>query len=268
MSLSESLSRIKRIPSRIRQDLQIVRLAKNWPDLLSAKVRGTAISKIALRNGVNLASPDQVDLSFLFHEIWIDKLYTPKGYEAARGDIIIDIGGNIGVFAAYAAVQNSNVKVFSFEPFPANAEYFARNIKESKLSNVELTDKAIAGHGGTRTLLVSDSWLTHSLAEADVVPDSVQVECIALNDVLDKVGYCNLLKIDCEGSEYEIFENASAQTLRRIEKVVCEFHDGDHGNGRSLRSFFEAKDFRIDAFDRLDDRTGLICAFNLNFERA
>lgn len=265
--MSIGLNRIRRIPARISEDLHIIKLAKNWPQILSAKARRSPVSMISLRNGVKFASPPEIDLSFLFHEIWIDRIYCPKGYEIDRGDVVIDIGGNIGVFAAFVAVQDPNIKVFSFEPFPENAEYFERNISSSKLKNVTLYQKAVAGKVGTRTLRVSDSWVAHSLGSEGSAANTIEVECVPLDDVLKETGYCSLLKIDCEGSEYEIFESASANTLQKINKVVCEFHENDEGNGESLRTFFEANHFRIDAFERMDEQTGLICATNLSFER-
>ena len=261
------LNRIKRIPARIREDVLILRLAKNWQDILSAKARRAPVREICLRNGVIFTSPDEIDLSFLFHEIWIDRVYCPKGYLVSGGDVVIDIGGNIGVFAAFVAVQDPQIRVFSFEPFPENTEYFERNISRSGIKNVTLFQKAVAGKAGIRALTVSDSWVTHSLGTEGSTGNMIEVECVPLDQVLNETGYCSLLKIDCEGSEYEIFEGASERTLKRIQKVVCEYHKTADRDGENLRTFFEANNFKIDVFERLDEQTGLICATNLSFTK-
>jgi len=155
-----------------------------------------------LRSGIEFASPDEVDLSFLFHEIWVDGVYSHPGYEIKQGDVVIDIGGNIGVYAALVASQSPDVKVFSYEPFPENAKFFEKNIADSKLNNVKLYQKAVAGAAGTRKLRVADSWVSHSLGDNGSTGHTLEVECIALNDIVTETGSCDLLKIDCEGGEY------------------------------------------------------------------
>src|SRR6185369_8046225 len=107
------LARLRRIPQRITEDMAICRLARNWPEVLSAKLGRRPIERLILRNGVSLASPPQVDLNFLFHEIWIDKIYSPPGFDVHDGDTVVDIGGNIGVFALFAASRATSVAVHS-----------------------------------------------------------------------------------------------------------------------------------------------------------
>lgn len=39
-----------------------------------------------------------------------------------------------------------------------------------------------------------------------------------------KIKKCSLLKIDCEGSEYQIFNNSHYKTLKKIKRIVMEVH--------------------------------------------
>lgn len=58
---------------------------------------------------------------------WIDAM--------EDGDVLFDIGANIGVYALYAAI-NRKVKVLAFEPLAANYFLINRNIEENGLSDV------------------------------------------------------------------------------------------------------------------------------------
>lgn len=257
-----NFEKISRIPKRIKQDLKIISLAKNWKDILSAKLKQSPLLKIKLRNGVTINSPAEVNLNFLFHEIWLDEIYLAKGYEIKPNDVVFDVGGNIGVFAFYAATKASNVKVHSFEPFPKNAEYFEQNLAESKIKNIVLYKSAIADATGERTLHVHESWIKHSLNENSSETSGTAVHCVSLDEALKNFAVCNLLKLDCEGSEYEILYSSSPETLNKVKKIVGEYHnlDDQEKNGESLRKFLEKNNYQIAVFQAFDEQSGLICA--------
>ena len=88
------------------------------------------------------------------------------------------------------------------------------------LPNVKVFRKAVSGEGGNKTLYISDAWVGHSLNidhDHDHV-DEVDIECVTLDEVLSKISICNLLKIDCEGSEYDVFYPASDNSLKRSRR--------------------------------------------------
>jgi len=260
------LTKILRIPRRIKQDLKIVFLTENWKDLLSAKARNEPFREIRCRNGVVLRSPDQVALNFLFHEIWLDEFYAPDGYTIKANETVVDIGANIGVFALWAATRAKNVRVICYEPFPKNAEYFAANLKASGLTNIEFHAVAVADEPATRRLHVDDSWILHSLTRKASDETGVEVECVSLDMALADIEKCDFLKLDCEGGEYEILYAASDETLRRISRMVCEFNviDRDQKNGNALKAFLLTKDFIVEKHEMLGPHSGLICAKRLD----
>ncbi|CAN5312595.1 FkbM family methyltransferase [soil metagenome] len=254
--------KLSRLPKRIYQDLKIIRLAKNWNEILSSKFTQSVLLTIKLRNGVVLDSPEEASLNFLFHEIWLDEVYAPKDYDIKSNNIVFDIGGNIGVFAFYAATKASNVKVYSYEPFPQNAKFFEQNLNKSRLNNVTLYNQAVAGESTQRKLHVHESWIKHSLTEDSLDSNSISVDCVSLNQALENFAECDLLKLDCEGSEYEILYASSTETLGKIKRIVGEYHnlDSEKKNGESMRKFLEENGYQIDIFQTLDDNSGFICA--------
>jgi FkbM family methyltransferase len=260
-----SIDRLSRIPKRITDDLKIFRLAKNWREILAAKMRRQPLRSIRLRNGVVIDSPSEVSLNFLFHEIWIREFYAPRGYSIKANETVIDIGANIGVFATWAATRATNVKVLSFEPFPSNGEFFEHNIRASGLKNIEFHVAAVADSNGKRTLRVSDFWILHSLLERGSDADGIEVDCVSLDHVFRSITKCDLLKLDCEGGEYEILYSASPATISKIERVVCEFNvlDDEDRNGKSLGEFLSSNGFRVEKLERLDETSGFVCARRL-----
>ncbi|HUR99727.1 MAG TPA: FkbM family methyltransferase [Pyrinomonadaceae bacterium] len=256
------MKKLARLPGRISDDLRIIAMARNWSEILTAKARQTPLGAIRLRNGVVLESPPQVDLNFLFHEIWIDEFYAPKGYEIIGGDTVVDIGANIGVFATWAATKKPNVRVISFEPFPSNAAIFEKNIAASRLGNVEFHPVAVGAGNEKRTLNVSDSWILHSLSDNEQSENGISIDCVGLDSAMENVEKCDLLKLDCEGGEYEILYSASAGTISKIKRVVCEYNllDDEKRNGKGLSDFLTANGFLVGEHRQLDHTSGFICA--------
>lgn len=254
--------RLARLPNRIQQDLKIIRLAKNWRTILVAKASNRPFFSIRLRNGIVLNSPPEVSLNFLFQEIWLDEFYSPPGYEIKSNETVVDIGANIGVFAMYAATRAENVRVFSYEPFPKNAEFFRANQADSRASNVVFRATAVADTPGRRTLRVKDSWILHSLTDKNSNEKGIEVECVSLDQIFEDIEHCDLLKLDCEGGEYEILYSASNESLGKIKRIVCEFNvlNSDEKNGEALNRFLLDNGFIVDMLRSLDDSSGFICA--------
>ncbi len=258
------ISRISRIPARCSQDIKIILLLRNWYNILTAKLNRAPLNNVSFRNGVVLKAPEHIDLAFLFHEIWVKELYSPRGYDIGKDDVVVDIGANIGVFATFAATRAPGVKVYAYEPFPANVFWLRKNAAESNLDNINIYELAVAGMPGTRTLQVNDQWITHSLYEASTKNQGLAVNCTTLDSIINEVGRCDLLKLDCEGSEYEILSNSLPETLRRVKRIVGEYHEGPGfpGTGLELCRLLESKGFKISTMSPFEIGGGFICATN------
>jgi hypothetical protein len=60
------------------------------------------------------------------------------------------------------------------------------------------------------------------------------------------ISHCDLLKVDCEGGEYDIFFHTPADTLRRIQRISMEYHDDctPHSHGE-LADFLTQHGFTV-----------------------
>lgn len=173
-----------------------------------------------------LTAPPSVDLWNLFNSIWLHNCYVDVEELNPQGTVL-DVGANVGVFALLAATRSA--RVIAFEPSPEIAQYLASNVSKSNLLNVETVQAAISNVTGYCSLFIGDAptasrVLAHSLAEGQ--PSVVAVPCFTLAEVMDSfdVDEIDLLKLDCEGSEFDIIAGTDGAVLRRVRRIVAELH--------------------------------------------
>ncbi len=162
----------------------------------------------------------------------IDDVRYKNGYfscgmgDLNNNDIVVDIGGHIGSFAIECVIR-TNANVISFEPEPENYEIFKSNIELNNLGNkITLHNKAISLDGKMTYLYMDDvNPGSHSLIK-DCVDhkgaNKVEVETVTLDTITKDLGRVKLLKLDCEGLEYDILMWSD---LSKVEKIVAELHN-------------------------------------------
>ncbi|MBI4121335.1 MAG: FkbM family methyltransferase [Candidatus Ryanbacteria bacterium] len=159
----------------------------------------------------------------------ISRQYSPKGFEIRDGDTVIDIGAHIGSFALLAARMAPYGKIFAFEPDPENYKQLLLNINANNAANVTTSALAVSE---TRGKLVFQKDALNSAESSLFKPGSytVEVESTTLEDIFDKnkISACNILKLDCEGAEYEILYGAPEKIFSSIEKIVMECHSPEY----------------------------------------
>jgi FkbM family methyltransferase len=157
--------------------------------------------------------------------VFLDNVY---GNLPVVGKTVIDIGANIADSSIYFAIRGAK-KVISLEPFPKNYEMAKKNIELNNLSDkITLLLAGLAGNQGFVTISPSDkSWLGSSIKNSS---QGLKVPIITLEDILKQNnlqdGELNILKMDCEGCEYEPILSASRDVLRSFSHIQLEYHYG------------------------------------------
>ena len=193
---------------------------------------GERLCQLNLRNGLVLASPVDEPLLTHFQEVWVDRCYDFEGYTIAPGHVIIDIGANVGVFSAWAASVSPEVRVLALEPSPQICTFLRRNVGVNRLHNVTVVEQACGGERGEVTLYTRGHEGLNSIYCQDNLASRfkplARVSMMTLDDVFERfeLSRCDLLKLDCEGAEYEIILSASDSTLEKIARVAMEYHVG------------------------------------------
>jgi len=182
---------------------------KGWVDTKTIEVKGVN----AL---VRLETSDE----FVIEEIFKRKTYNKLNI--LPQDIVLDIGLNIGAFTILA-LQKGAV-VHSYEAEEDNFKIAQHNIKINNLeNNYTINNKAIIGNDDKVrpfSINVKRNKGAHSLV-AKRGRDTVNVNCININEVLEKVKP-TIIKMDIEGGEYECLK--AVKSFKGVKELILEFH--------------------------------------------
>jgi FkbM family methyltransferase len=159
--------------------------------------------------------------------IFLDNIY---GNIPVFGKTVIDIGANIADSSIYFALRGAK-KVIGLEPFPKNYEMAKRNVESNNLSD-KIT-LMLAGCGAKRGFVTISAYDNDKSWIGSTVKNSSQgfkVPLLTLEDILKQNnlqnGELNILKMDCEGCEYESILLASRDVLRSFSHIQIEYHYG------------------------------------------
>ncbi len=155
--------------------------------------------------------------------------YDFESFPVSPGDVILDIGAHVGVVSAWLAQRYPYAFIVACEPFPETFNLLTTNLVANGVKNVLPLNLALSGDGRFVDL-ISHPWSnsggsTAHLADMDLHGHiKRRVMSWTLDELLDRLNItrCGLLKIDCEGSEYEIL--LSSRQLSRIKVVRGELH--------------------------------------------
>ena len=144
-------------------------------------------------------------------------LHSPLRHEVRT---VVDIGANIGAFTLAARRMFPNARVIAVEPDPENNELLRRNCGDD--SQVTICPTAVLNDGCPNTVhlcrheLNSGGSYVRELFYQKSAPftdsDPIEVPCRPIHDLLVDLGVnvIDLLKVDAEGSEVDIFSCLAA----------------------------------------------------------
>ncbi len=201
---------------------------------------------IFLRNGLFLYTDNPDDISSI-STILIKDEYDLNSVEDNKERVIVDIGANKGYFTALAAKNNLH-KVFAYEPIPETFNKLKKNITDNNLTNVTLFNAGVAGVAEDRKFSFSEDKSILSSMVFAIGENSIIVTCTTLEKIFsdNQISKIDLLKLDCEGAEFETIYQSSDETLSKISTLKMEYHneEGDsHNNIERLSEFLLAKGF-------------------------
>jgi FkbM family methyltransferase len=159
----------------------------------------------------------------IFHEI-----YNLKDYERLdevsikQGDVVVDLGGNMGIFTRYA-YQKGASKIVTFEP---DRRYF-QILKKNAPPNAILFNSAIGDKIGKLTLTESEHLGGSNLWHPkDPSANQYDVNVYTLDYILEHklIDRIDFLKVDIEGSEIIALNGISNENLSKIRNIAVEYH--------------------------------------------
>lgn len=169
------------------------------------------VSKVVMREIANFYKFDEIDFQ--------------------AGDVVVDIGAHVGIISIYLANKHPDIQVYAYEPMPANFKRLLRNIEANETDNVIAVNKAVTSDGRDIELYGD---IEKSSGSPSMYGDGTKTEAksVTLKEIFEEheIVRCKLLKIDCEGAEYEILKGSS-ETLTQVDHMRGEFH---HIEGESI----------------------------------
>lgn len=171
-----------------------------------------------------------VELQWAIHAT-LSEHFIHRGYggyvDVEEGDVVIDIGFNFGVFCL-RALNNGASKIYGFEP---NVHVYGVSKQVyTDTSKVEIFNFAVGGKNEKVVFTQGRCSLTSSTyGSVDDYEYSYEIDSINLPDFLffHQIDKIDFLKVDCEGSEYDIFESIPDDVFSKIKKIHVEFHYND-----------------------------------------
>ncbi len=156
----------------------------------------------------------------IWDEIWTDKVYG----DVESGWTVLDIGANVGYFTLFALVAGA--RVFSYEPEEKNYERLVRQLKENEFISPKggTFRSAVASDDAGRNLYLNSENIGAHRITHDAGGGIQRVPSITLNQIIDEVGHIDLIKMDCEGAEREIFWVSTPETMAKIDRIRMEYH--------------------------------------------
>jgi FkbM family methyltransferase len=177
----------------------------------------------------------------VFHQIFTFKIYdinigfTPK--------FIVDAGANIGFSSVFFSKKFPKCKIVSIEPEKSNFQFLRKNT--AKYPNIIIEKKALSNQINLVYNVVDkglDNWgfVTEIKKHTSLSEIVDTVETITIDAIFQQydLEYLDLLKIDIEGGEKELFESNYENWLPKTKCINIELHDGVIKG--SSKSFFSA----------------------------
>jgi FkbM family methyltransferase len=186
-------------------------------------------------------------LLYLFQEIFLSREYyfdcdikSPK---------IIDCGANVGISILYFKRLFPSAEIIGIEPNPTAFRVLQKNIFDNKLKGVSLLNCCLSDHEGKERFYVEKigtSNLSGSIFESRGSLFEVEVDAIKLSSIVG-TGKFNLIKIDVEGAERQIFKDlVESDLLTCSEKYLLEYHHHQKMDNlfTTILDTFESKGYR------------------------
>ncbi|MEH2455796.1 FkbM family methyltransferase [Nostoc sp.] len=211
-------------------------------------------------NGIIRTVEGEQALSMLL-DVVINDSYGLKRFRYL--DNIVDVGANIGTFSLHASTLFPKARILAFEPSIQSRLFLEMNVTGL---NIEVYPYAV---GNTRGKVIlnelDDLSASYISLENDIsFLGSQECELISLDDIAAKLETpVSLLKLDCEGYEYEIMQASSLESFRYI---VGELHTCQFGNPQLGLEILKNRSFEIEQWFPFAD--GLAGVFWAKYKNA
>lgn len=230
--------------------IKVVRTVANW-HVYALDFLGLIPFKSVtyrLRNGLRFRLRPGTSDRPTIDEVFVHGIYDRDVTAIRENDIVLDIGAHIGTFTVLASKAAGNGRVYSFEPDEGNFSLLRENLGLNGIVNAHAVNAAVAKSMGRRRFFVNGNATNgHSLCRQGEGAREVAVETVPLGDFIKahKIPRVDLLKMDCEGAEYEIMLNCPKAVIGKIRRIAMECHSVPGHSPDEIRALLEENGFVV-----------------------
>jgi FkbM family methyltransferase len=148
------------------------------------------------------------------------------------GDVVFDVGANVGAYCVPIAKAFPDAKVFAFEPIELNAALIQVSLLVNRLRGVRIVRQCVSDTSGVVEFSLAADSAYSSMVDTRRKSEVEKFQCAAtsLDDFCagEQCGIPDVMKIDVEGAELKVLQGAAnlfADPGRRPRMVLIELYD-------------------------------------------
>ena len=229
---------------------QLFKNISNWQEYVFNKGqrKQRSLEFITRPNPIKFQVPES--LYQVFKEIFMEDFYEADKLttDLPENPLIIDIGANAGFFNVLLFSKLKTARVLAYEPLASNIELFKKTIEGNEaLKNIKLIQAAVTGSSTQSIELFTEDTEDNTVVSSvfsefnKLNKKTITVPAQSLTSIIEQNNFdkIDLLKLDCEGSEYDIIYNTDSTILRKVNMMVIEVHeiDKERNNLKSLDQY-------------------------------
>lgn len=184
-----------------------------------------------------------------FLDILLDDCYRLRGFPNNIASVL-DVGAHVGLFSLAARMRFPRADIHAYEPNPEMLPFLHQ---QSRIGSFSVYPEAVGAHSGRVTIMPGEDSV-----HTKVVSDSQSsLKCTAFSDAVARFSEEPILvKLDCEGAEWEILSNANGWD--RIAYLAMEYHLWAGYNLNELRCKLQSLGFNVTDTNIGSERFGIL----------
>lgn len=167
---------------------------------------------------------DNTDDIRIFHSIFVKKDYNIP--IKIKPKFIIDAGAYVGYSSMYFSSKYPNAKIISIEPEKNNFSTLKENTKN--INNIEVINAGLWYKNCLLNIIDRGTGnFGFMLKEISSPPNNASIKSITIKNIMERFGIdeIDILKIDIEGAEKELFLKDSKNWIDKVNIIIIELHD-------------------------------------------